>query len=204
MSRAYIHPVEKVLVAPVLPEAAHLTLAAALDVEAGGALGVVALTADEGLHPVVRDERDVVSVVLGAGVLDPGEVGGGELLPWRVLHWEVAHRLQDLLLHLLPHLFFILGVSSAPTVWDHRSSGFCPAAHAGQAARSGDGRGGRAAQGRRARRSTAAGPAARGGEEARRWGPVARVGSARRGARRGGGGARGVVGGSQAVVGERS
>lgn len=104
--RADVHPVEEVLVAPVLPEAAPLTLAAALDVESRGALGVVALAADEGLHPVVGDESDVVPVVLGAGVLDPGEVGGGELLSWRVLHREVAYRLHHILLrHLrvLPH-----------------------------------------------------------------------------------------------------
>ena len=67
---------EEVLIAPVLPEAALLALAAALDVEAGGALGVAAIAADEGLHPVVTDERDVDAVVLGARVLDPGEVGG--------------------------------------------------------------------------------------------------------------------------------
>lgn len=100
--RAPIHPVEEVLVASVLLEAVPLTLAAALDVEASGALGVVALAADERLHPVVGDERDVVPVVLGAGVLDPGKVGGGELLPWRILHREVAYGLHHLLLHILP------------------------------------------------------------------------------------------------------
>lgn len=99
--RADVHPVEEVLVTPVLPEAAPLTLAAALDVEARGALGVVALAGDEGLHPVVGYEGDVVPVVLGGGVLDPGEVGGGELLSWRVLHREVAYRLHHL--RLLPH-----------------------------------------------------------------------------------------------------
>uniref|UniRef100_A0A0A9GTL3 Uncharacterized protein n=1 Tax=Arundo donax TaxID=35708 RepID=A0A0A9GTL3_ARUDO len=105
---APIHPVEEVFVAPVLPEAAHIALAATLDVEAGGALGVVALAADESLHPVVGDERHLVGVVLGAGVLGPGEVGGGELLPRGVLHQEVGHGLHHLLLltlHLMPHTF---------------------------------------------------------------------------------------------------
>jgi hypothetical protein len=66
-------------------------------VETGGALRVVAFAADEGLHPVVGDKCDVVGVVLGAGVFYPGEVGSRELLPWGVLHGEVAHRLHSLL-----------------------------------------------------------------------------------------------------------
>lgn len=100
----HVHSVEEVVVAPDLLEGAPFALAAALDVESGGVLGVVALAADEGLHPVVGDERDVVAVVLGARVLDPPEVGGRELLPGRVLYGEVAHRLQHLRhLNHLPH-----------------------------------------------------------------------------------------------------